>query len=87
MLKSVQFNDNIGKISDNEDHAVHVKRQCLDGLWIGYAWSMSNMAIHSRINHLQIDNQLSITLFPTILYPIISKSSGTDIRKRFYKDF
>jgi hypothetical protein len=45
------------------------------------------MAIHLRINHLQIDNQLSITLFPTILYPIISKSSGTDIRKQFYFDF
>ncbi|CAF0900458.1 unnamed protein product [Adineta steineri] len=74
----VSFNDDIAEISDNEGHIVHVKRQPLDGLWIGYTWSTKNMAIHCRINHIQIDNQLQITMFPTILYPIVSKSAGTD---------
>jgi hypothetical protein len=52
----------------------------LDGLWIGYAWSVSNDAFHVRINHVQIDNQLQYTMFPVILYPIVSKSAGTNKR-------
>jgi hypothetical protein len=38
------------------------------------------MAIHLRINNLQIDDQLPISMFPTILYPIVSKAASTDIR-------
>jgi hypothetical protein len=38
------------------------------------------MAIDFRINNLQIDNQLPITMFPIILYPIVSKTTATDIR-------
>ena len=50
-----------------------VERQSLDGLWIGYAWSSNNISIHAKINHIQIDNQLQYTIFPTILHPIVSK--------------
>jgi hypothetical protein len=38
------------------------------------------MSIHLRINNLQIDDQLEISMFPTILYPIVSKAAATDIR-------
>ncbi len=42
------------------------------------------MALHLRINNLQIDDQLPISMFPTILYPIISKAAATDIRMNKY---
>jgi vacuolar protein sorting-associated protein 13A/C len=54
----------------------------LDGLWIEYAWSVTNAALHIRINHVQIDNQLDYTIFPVILYPIISKATGTDLAEK-----
>ena len=63
-------------ISDDEGNSVNVKREILDGLWIGYRWSLENQSLNLKINHLQIDNQLDITLFPTIVYPIVSKSIG-----------
>ncbi|CAF1065734.1 unnamed protein product [Adineta steineri] len=75
----VSFNENNAEISDDEGNIVRIKRETLDGLWIGYAWSTSNMAVHLRVNQLQIDNQLQITMFPTILYPIVSKAAGTNI--------
>jgi len=60
-----------------------VRRQSLDGFWLGFKSSLTNQALHLKINHIQIDNQLAITLFPTILYPIVSKAAATDIRKSF----
>ncbi|CAF3075734.1 unnamed protein product, partial [Rotaria sp. Silwood2] len=75
----VQFDGDVAEISDEEGNSVHVKRDTLDGFWTGLGFSTSNQAIHLRINNLQIDNQLPITLFPTILYPIISKAAATDI--------
>ncbi|CAF5107106.1 unnamed protein product, partial [Rotaria sp. Silwood1] len=75
----VQFDGDVAEISDEEGNSVHVKRDILDGFWAGFGFSTSNQAIHLRINNLQIDNQLQITLFPTILYPIISKATATHI--------
>jgi vacuolar protein sorting-associated protein 13A/C len=54
----------------------------LDGLWIEYAWSVTNAALHIRINRVQIDNQLDYTIFPVVLYPIISKATGTDLAEK-----
>lgn len=54
----------------------------LDGLWIEYTWSATNAALHTRINRVQIDNQLDCTKFPSILYPILPKSTDSDISKR-----
>ncbi|UJR24151.1 hypothetical protein I4U23_027117 [Adineta vaga] len=71
--------DGSAEISDKEGHVVHVHHQSLEGLWLGYSWSMSKMAIHAKINHIQIDNQLQIAMFPAILYPILSKAAGTNI--------
>jgi len=53
-----------------------VRRQSLDGFWLGFKSSLTNQALHLKINHIQIDN-------PTILYPIVSKAAATDIRKSF----
>jgi hypothetical protein len=74
------FDGDIAEISDEEGHLVHVKRETLDSFWIGYAQSLSNQALHLKINHIQIDNQLKITLFPTILHPIVSTAAGNYIR-------
>jgi hypothetical protein len=46
-------------------------------LLIDYRWSLENETFHFKINNLQIDNQLKISLFPTIVYPTISNN---DIR-------
>jgi vacuolar protein sorting-associated protein 13A/C len=61
-----------------------VKRQSLDGLWIEYIWSIRNNALHIRINRIQIDNQLDYTIYPVVLYPIISKSTGTDLPDKVF---
>ncbi len=46
--------------------------------------NISNMAIHIKINDIQIDNQLQIATFQTNLYPIVPKAARNDIRmKRF----
>ncbi len=68
-------------------NTIYVRRQVFDGLWIGFKWSLSNQALHLKINDIQIDNQLQITLFPTILYPIVSKAAATDIRRILFKLF
>ena len=67
-------------MSDEKGNSIIVERERLDGLWIGLRWSSKSQSIRLKINHLQIDNQLSVTLFPTILYPIVSKSTATDFR-------
>jgi hypothetical protein len=80
----VSFDGDTAEISDDEGHHVCAKRERFDGLWIGYAWSPTNIAIHARINHIQIDNQLQCSMFPTILYPIVSRAAGTHIRNIYY---
>ncbi|CAF3861922.1 unnamed protein product, partial [Adineta steineri] len=75
----VSFNENHAEIIDKNGHHVQVKRQSLDGLWIGYAWSMKNTFYHIRIHHIQIDNQVQNTMFPVLFYPTISKTDFLDI--------
>ncbi|CAF3768117.1 unnamed protein product [Adineta steineri] len=75
----VSFNENVAEISDDKGNHVCIRYEKLDAIWIGYAWSISKVAIHARINDIQIDDQLEYTLFPTSLYPLISKSAGTDL--------
>ena len=72
----MSFDERMGEIVDVKGGMVNVYRDRLDGLWIGIRWSKKNQLIHLKMNHLQIDNQLSITLFPTIVYPIQSKSDN-----------
>ncbi|CAF4205032.1 unnamed protein product, partial [Adineta steineri] len=80
----VSFNENVAEISDDKGNHACIRYEKLDGIWIGYAWSISKVAIHARINDIQIDDQLEYTLFPTSLYPLISKSAGTDLRNKYY---
>ncbi len=64
----VKYNDDdIASIIDLEGNSINVKREILDGLLIDYRWSLENETFHFKINNLQIDNQLKISLFPTIL--------------------
>ncbi|CAF3740023.1 unnamed protein product, partial [Rotaria sordida] len=76
--RNVSFDEDTAELSDHQDHRIYVHRQALDGLWIGFAWSTSNQALHVRINRIQIDNEHEFTLFPVVLHPIVSKASGTD---------
>ncbi|CAF3245417.1 unnamed protein product [Rotaria sp. Silwood2] len=78
--RDVSFDDYTAELTDHQGHRVLVKRQVLDGLWIGFAWSTSNAAFHVRINRVQIDNEHEFALFPVVLNPIVSKAAGTDIR-------
>jgi len=43
---------------------------------------MTNAALYACINRVQIDNQLDCTNFPTMLYPVLPKTTGSDAGKR-----
>jgi hypothetical protein len=43
---------------------------------------MTNAALYARINRAQIDNQLDCTNYPSLLYPILSKTAGSAAGKR-----
>ncbi|CAF4025308.1 unnamed protein product [Rotaria sp. Silwood2] len=77
--RDVSFDEDTAELTDHQDHLVRIKRQPLDGLWVGFAWSTSNSALHLRINRVQIDNEHEFTLFPVVLNSIVSKAAGTDI--------
>ncbi|CAF4285702.1 unnamed protein product, partial [Rotaria sordida] len=64
---NVSFDEDTAELSDHQDHRIYVHRQALDGLWIGFAWSTSNQALHVRINRIQIDNEHEFTLLPVVL--------------------
>ncbi|CAF3681386.1 unnamed protein product [Rotaria sordida] len=77
-FREITFHDDTAELIDSKDRKKTAKRQALDGLWIEYSFSTMNSALHLRINRLQIDNQLSYTMFPVMLYPVIPKSTGNE---------
>ena len=81
------YDGDIAEINDENGNTIYVRHEILDGLWVEFKWSLSNEGLLLKMNHLQIDNQLSVTLFPTILYPIVSKAAVTDIRMTSFKSF
>ncbi|CAF1105352.1 unnamed protein product [Rotaria sp. Silwood1] len=85
--RDVSFDEDTAELTDHQDHLVRIKRQPLDGLWVGLAWSTSNAALHVRINRVQIDNEHEFTLFPVVLNPIVSKAAGTDIPGKPFIEF
>ena len=82
--KEISFHDDSAELTNPKGQKKLAKRQALDGLWIEYAWSVTNAALHIRINRVQIDNQLDYTIFPVVLYPIISKATGTDLGRNLF---
>ena len=82
LFKEVSFHGEAAELIYSKTHRKRAKRQALEGLWIEYAWSVSNAAFHVRINRIQIDNQLGYTTFPVMLYPIVSKSTETDLAEK-----
>ncbi|CAF0751812.1 unnamed protein product [Rotaria sordida] len=78
-FQEISFSDNKAELVNSKGQRKSVKRQALDGLWIEYGWSVTNTALHVRINRVQIDNQLDYTIFPVILYPIISKTTSPEL--------
>ncbi|CAF1648367.1 unnamed protein product [Rotaria sordida] len=77
-FREITFHDDTAELIDSKDRKKTAKRQALDGLWVEYSFSTMNSALHLRINRLQIDNQLSYTMFPVMLYPVIPKSTGNE---------
>ncbi|CAF0869350.1 unnamed protein product [Rotaria sordida] len=78
-FQEISFSDNKAELVNSKGQRKSVKRQALDGLWIEYGWSVTNTALHVRINRVQIDNQLDYTIFPVVLYPIISKTTSPEL--------
>ncbi|CAF0895845.1 unnamed protein product [Rotaria sp. Silwood1] len=77
-FREISFHGETAELVHSKTHRKHAKRQALDGLWIEYAWSISDSTIHIRLNRVQIDNQLDYTIFPVMLHPSISKGTGSD---------
>ncbi|CAF0945953.1 unnamed protein product [Adineta ricciae] len=76
--REILFDENTAFLISTKNRRKHAKRQALDGLCIEYAWSVSNSALHIRINRVQIDNQLGYTIFPVMFHPVISKAAKSD---------
>lgn len=47
-----------------------IRRQFYPGFWLDMKSSSHQLQLHAKINHIQIDNQLSDSIFPIILAPI-----------------
>jgi vacuolar protein sorting-associated protein 13A/C len=47
-----------------------MRRQFNHGFWLELKSSSHQLQLHAKINHIQIDNQLSDSIFPIILAPI-----------------
>ncbi|CAF1265249.1 unnamed protein product [Rotaria sordida] len=77
-FREISFHGDTAELTQSKTHRKTAKRQALDGLWIEYAWSASNSALHIRINRVQIDNQLDYTIFPVMLHPTLAKGTGSD---------
>ncbi|KAJ8307904.1 hypothetical protein KUTeg_014551 [Tegillarca granosa] len=61
-----------------------IRRSFQDGIWIQYKTSPHQVQLHAKINRLQIDNQISGAVFPTVLAPLPPpKSVAADSGKYF----
>lgn len=47
-----------------------LRRQFYPGFWLELKSSSHQLQLHAKINHIQMDNQLSDSIFPIILAPI-----------------
>ncbi|CAF4656530.1 unnamed protein product [Rotaria sp. Silwood1] len=78
-FRKVTLHDDTAELTDFKDQKKTANRQALDAVWIEYSFSSTmNSALYLRINRLQIDNQLSYTMFPVMLHPIIPKSTASE---------
>ncbi|CAF3667366.1 unnamed protein product [Rotaria sp. Silwood1] len=78
-FRKVTLHDDTAELTDFKDQKKIANRQALDAVWIEYSFSSTmNSALYLRINRLQIDNQLSYTMFPVMLHPIIPKSTASE---------
>ena len=62
-------------------HLRHLRRTFQTGLWLQHRTTQHQVQLHAKINRLQIDNQLSDSVFPVILAPVappksIAQSAG-----------
>ncbi|CAF4733809.1 unnamed protein product, partial [Rotaria sp. Silwood2] len=77
-FREASFDGETAELLHSKTHRKNAQRKALYGLWIEYAWSASDSAIHIHINRVQIDNQLDYTIFPVMLHPSITKGTGSN---------
>ena len=56
---------------------LELRRTFQPGLWLHYRTTQHQVHIHTKINYLEIDNQLSESVFPVILAPVAPPKSMT----------
>nr|KAG5695916.1 hypothetical protein BaRGS_017354 [Batillaria attramentaria] len=47
-----------------------IRRSFENGIWVQYKTSPHQLQLHAKINRIQLDNQLSHAVFPTVLSPL-----------------
>ncbi|CAF4238145.1 unnamed protein product, partial [Adineta steineri] len=57
-FREISFHGHTAELVNSKGQRKIAKRQALDGLWIDYAWSVTNASLRIKINRVQIDNQL-----------------------------
>lgn len=56
-----------------------IRRSFQEGIWLQYKTSPHQIQLHAKINRLQLDNQMSGAVFPTVLSPVpLPKSVAAD---------
>ncbi|XP_041355806.1 vacuolar protein sorting-associated protein 13A-like isoform X2 [Gigantopelta aegis] len=61
------YKDNILMLKPNKRT---IRRSFVDGIWIQYKTSPLQVQLHAKINRLQLDNQLTGAVFPTVVAPL-----------------
>ncbi|XP_021375808.1 vacuolar protein sorting-associated protein 13A-like isoform X2 [Mizuhopecten yessoensis] len=56
-----------------------IRRSFQEGIWLQYKTSPHQIQLHAKINRLQLDNQMTGAVFPTVLSPVpLPKSVAAD---------
>ncbi|XP_033726256.1 vacuolar protein sorting-associated protein 13A-like isoform X3 [Pecten maximus] len=56
-----------------------IRRSFQEGIWVQYKTSPHQIQVHAKINRLQLDNQMTGAVFPTVLSPVpLPKSVAAD---------
>ncbi|XP_039291061.1 vacuolar protein sorting-associated protein 13 [Nilaparvata lugens] len=66
LLKQVDFEKFLVKKPNEKE----LNRAYRTGFWVSYKQSKHQVQIHSKINRLQIDNQMQDCIFPVVLAPV-----------------
>ncbi|MFH4984340.1 hypothetical protein AB6A40_011049 [Gnathostoma spinigerum] len=63
---------------------MEIRRQYQTGLWMQYRQSPHSTQVHLKLNHLQVDNQLSSCVFPFVLCVVPPPKSVVQDNGNYY---